>query len=356
MELRRVYGAPRVGWSDLRRKILLGLQRSCYFTGLAGFYARIADCGGFLALMYHSVPDPARAPFIDPSNSIPADIFEEQLAVLKETCNVITLGDAVNWLRGALSLPRNAVVITFDDGYLDNYEVAAPLLAKYGLPAALFVCTGYVDRQEPQWIDELYTAFMFRQTQRLVLPEDRTPRDLGTAKGERDAYQLVSAQLLTQEYAERRRLLNHVKAELKPSREPPRLTLQWMDLRAMQREFPNVELGLHTHDHVDLSRMPLGEAIAEVRRSQEIFVSEIRHPARYLTYPYGRLMPPLVDHLADLGIEAAFVTQPTDRVTERTGVYMMPRYGVTRSLTDLKMWSRGALPGLGRTMFGRVAD
>ena len=52
-------------------------------------------------------------------------------------------------------LPDNAVAITFDDGYLDNYENALPLLELSGLPATLFLVTGHVDRAEPFWWDEL---------------------------------------------------------------------------------------------------------------------------------------------------------------------------------------------------------
>ncbi|MGF1643086.1 MAG: polysaccharide deacetylase family protein [Thiotrichales bacterium] len=356
MQLTGVLGATNFDRTRLRRKVLIGLQRSLYFSGVTGLYERFTDRGGFLALMYHSVLDSARIPFIDPSNAIPADVFEEQLVLLKETCNVISLEQAIEYHRGARALPENAVVITFDDGYLDNFEVAAPLLAKYKLPATLFVCTGYVDRQEPQWIDELYTAFQFGRARQLVLPQYPIPFALDHARGVLDAYQFVSAQLLTLGYAERRALLDTVKAQLDPSREAPRLTLSWDDLRAMRREYPDFTLGVHTHDHIDLSGLPVAHAVAEIRKSQRLFQSELGYAARYLTYPYGRISHPLVDRLPDLGIEAAFITQPTDRVTRNTGVYAMPRFEVTESLVDLRMWGGGALPELGRQIFGRVAD
>src|SRR6202008_4899171 len=59
------------------------------------------------------------------------------------------------------------VCITFDDGYLDNLTVAAPILEKHGLPATLFLATGYIERAETQWSDRLYWAFSQATSQSL---------------------------------------------------------------------------------------------------------------------------------------------------------------------------------------------
>ena len=356
MQLTDTIGATVFDRARLRRKVLVGLQRSLHYSGIASLYTRFVESGGFLTLMYHSVLDANRTPYIDPSNAVSVEVFEAQLALLKETCNVISLEAAIEYHRGTRTLPENSVVITFDDGYHDNYEVAAPLLAKYDLPATLFVCTGYVDRQEPQWIDELFTAFQFREAQLLRLSDYPMPFALDAGRGELDAYQFVSGRLLTLDYTDRRALLDEVKTQLRPRREAPRLTLGWDELRAMRREYPNFALALHTHDHVDLSGLPVANAVTEIRKSQQRFQAELGYAARYLTYPYGRISHPLVDRLPELGIEAAFITQPTERVTRSTGIYAMPRYEVTESLVDLQMWGSGALPDLGKQIFGRVAD
>ncbi len=340
----------------LRRRLLVWLQRSLGLFGVARLYTWLRAPDGFLILMYHSVPDSARAPFIDPSNAVPADVFEQQLSLLSKTCSVISLADAIACQKARRAMPDRSVVITFDDGYFDNYEVAAPLLAKYGLPATVFVCTGYVHRQEPQWIDELYNAFRFRQVDSLTLSEYSVDFALDSVREERAAYQFLSSNLLTKGYAARRALLDEVNVQLAPREAVPRLTLRWEDLRAMRREFPNLELGLHTHDHLDLSGIAVSAAIAEIRKSQAMFESEMGFPARYFSYPYGRATRALVDSLSGLGIDAAVVTQPTERVTAATNVYAMPRYEVTKSLIDLGMWSGGALPDLSRRVFGRVAD
>ncbi len=92
-------------------------------------------------LCYHSVnsvPNPE-------SDPITPERFEQHLAYLKANHTVVPLASLVEAIREGGRLPHDAVAITFDDGYRDNFEVAYPLLKKYGTPATMFVVTGFVD-------------------------------------------------------------------------------------------------------------------------------------------------------------------------------------------------------------------
>jgi len=64
---------------------------------------------------------------------------------------------------------RGTVVITFDDGYLDNYELAAPILKKYNFPVTIYLATEYVSRSEAQWINRLNCLFQSRTVHALNL-------------------------------------------------------------------------------------------------------------------------------------------------------------------------------------------
>lgn len=339
-----------------KRKTLLGLQRTLHYTGAGTLGRRFGQREGFIALMYHSVPDLLRARFVDPSSAIPAEVFDAQLSLLKSHCDVISVEDAMRWMRGEGRLPARAVVLTFDDGYLDNLEVAAPLLRWHKVPATLFLATGYVDRQERQWVDEVYCAFRFRQRHVLELEGLQARVELSSERQVKQAYGWVCGRMLSADTPTRRALLAEVKASLQPSRSVPRLTLNWELLRTMRRTYPEFELGVHGHDHLDLRALPLEKALADVQMAQQRFEQELGFRARYMTYPYGRCTPELVQRLGQVGIEAAFTTQPTLRVTQDMNPLAMPRYEVTRSLTDFRLWSEGVLPDLGRRIFGRVAD
>jgi peptidoglycan/xylan/chitin deacetylase (PgdA/CDA1 family) len=92
-------------------------------------------------LMYHKVNDRPANPL-----TVPVSLLDEQLAQLGELgYTVVDLDAVLDHYRSGVPLPRQPVLLTFDDGYRDNLENAAPLLRKYGYPAVLFVPVDYLD-------------------------------------------------------------------------------------------------------------------------------------------------------------------------------------------------------------------
>lgn len=80
--------------------------------------------------------------------------FAEQLEILRQHYNPLHLSELHQRLRKG-SVPRKAVVVTFDDGYADNLYQAKPLLERYDVPAACFVATGKLEERSEFWWDEL---------------------------------------------------------------------------------------------------------------------------------------------------------------------------------------------------------
>lgn len=74
--------------------------------------------------------------------------FDEQMEWVASECHPVSVSEIVAWVRGETELPANAVAVTFDDGFLDVYENAAPILEKYAVPAAAFIPTGCIESHE----------------------------------------------------------------------------------------------------------------------------------------------------------------------------------------------------------------
>ena len=86
---------------------------------------------GVPVFLYHQV---------NPVSNITPELFEEHLKILAEKkMNTVTLSE-----YGKGNLPKNAVLITFDDGYYDNYKIVFPLLKKYNMKATIFLNTLYI--------------------------------------------------------------------------------------------------------------------------------------------------------------------------------------------------------------------
>src|SRR5207249_4306985 len=103
-----------------------------------------------VVLMYHKVNDT-----LGNSVTIPVSLFDEQMAQLGELgYTPVSLDDVLDYFLRGVPLPERAVLITFDDGYLDNLENAAPILRRNGYPAVLFVPIGYLGDPRPLPHDE----------------------------------------------------------------------------------------------------------------------------------------------------------------------------------------------------------
>jgi peptidoglycan/xylan/chitin deacetylase (PgdA/CDA1 family) len=107
--------------------------------------------------MYHRIAD-------DPVDhwqlAVSPARFEEQLDVLRRIRRPLPLSDFVRDLIAG-TLPPTAVALTFDDGYVDNLVAGKPRLAAAGVPATVFLTTGFVDRHREFWWDELARLILF---------------------------------------------------------------------------------------------------------------------------------------------------------------------------------------------------
>ncbi|GAV21545.1 polysaccharide deacetylase family protein [Carboxydothermus pertinax] len=100
---------------------------------------------GVIILMYHKVNPDWKTGGL--GLRVPPREFDWQMHFLKENgFHVVSLNEAVDYLEYGKPLPEKPIVITFDDGYRDNYYYAFPILKKYGFRATIFIITGIVGK------------------------------------------------------------------------------------------------------------------------------------------------------------------------------------------------------------------
>lgn len=119
---------------------------------------------GCIVLMYHRI---GRRGDLLPHTDI--DAFRRQVEWLAGNCDVI----GPRAFRGAARAPsrsRPPVLLTFDDGYRDYYDLAYPVLKQFGMPAVVFLPTDYVDRPRLLWWDRLHLAVHSARVTGLSLP------------------------------------------------------------------------------------------------------------------------------------------------------------------------------------------
>jgi peptidoglycan/xylan/chitin deacetylase (PgdA/CDA1 family) len=104
--------------------------------------------------MYHHIGDlPPDADAVRRDLTVPADVFDGQMKYLSDKgFHTVHLVDVVNHLRSGAPLPEKPIVITFDDGYDDNYLNAFPTLKDHGFSGTFFVITGRADNQSAGYL------------------------------------------------------------------------------------------------------------------------------------------------------------------------------------------------------------
>jgi peptidoglycan/xylan/chitin deacetylase (PgdA/CDA1 family) len=248
-----------------------------------------------IVLTYHRVLDAGEQGLFNPSLvSTTPSMFEWQMRKVARDYRVVSLHDVLEAFRGGRPLPTRAVLITFDDGYRDFGEVAWPILRRLGLPAALFVPTGYPDRPDRRfWWDRLAAAFQ-RADPRALSALLGGSTIVYWPEGWRRALRDVVAQLKSLPHAQAMMVVESVLSRLGEQKLSPRSSvLGWSELRELARE--GVSMCPHSRNHAALTRLPLSAARAEVRDSVEDLRREIGSAPPAFAYPFGDHDPTIVE-------------------------------------------------------------
>ena len=324
---------PRIGW--LEDSLLSGLERSWGAHRLT-------------VLAYHRIREPSEFEFFEPVISATPTDFARQMDVIKERYNAISLADFVSWMDGTGSLPRNPVLITFDDGYRDNLEHALPVLRDRELPAVLFLATEHVDRSEPFFWDAAAYSFRHSETHRAHLPilgrrswesSDRMCDEwIEAAKHE-------PLNRRTEATAQLCRTLGCVMSSTAYAGE----ILTWDEVREMAGQ--GFSFGSHTVSHSILAGLASSEALRELVESRERIEDELGEPVRVLAYPNGSPADfnATIEGIARAaGYSAAFtlVPGPTRPREVRARPFAIRRIAVYRNDDDRRF--RAKLAGAGR--------
>lgn len=299
-----------------------------------------------LVLIYHRVGRETTDPQL---LCVTPEHFAEHLELLSERYQPMPLGQLIGAAR-ASEAPRRAVAVTFDDGYADNLSTAKPLLDRYGVPATVFVASGYAARGRPFWWDEL--GWLLLGPGRLprilaiaiggetlswdlgeeaeydgdsgdwtILDEDRGPRQR--------VYRWLGARLRLLDDPDREQALEQLRSLAgrlggQPSAEARPLTLEEL---AVLGDGGLVAIGAHTVTHPALSALPPARQREEIAGSKAELEAALGRPVFSFSYPYGTLADfdgTTVSLVRGAGFESASANIP-GRVGPTTDPFRIPR-------------------------------
>ena len=242
-------------------------------------------------LAYHRVldiPDIGTFPFDLAVVSASTLQFREQLTLIRRRFHPVTFRDLFAAMDGGPALPADAILITFDDGYDDNYRVAFPILRDLGMSAMFFVSTGHIDSGLPYSYDWLVHMICMTTAERLVIPELGIDRALPRGRAER---RVVAGALLERvkrfDDTAQQAIISRLQREWDMPRKPhPDChPMNWDQLREMQAA--GMEIGSHGVDHRMLAKLSQDELLREIKGSKAALDAHLDLPAEVISYPVG---------------------------------------------------------------------
>jgi peptidoglycan/xylan/chitin deacetylase (PgdA/CDA1 family) len=241
-----------------------------------------------LALNYHRVGDPGADGYDPALVEATAAEFDAQVGLLRKRFHMVDLAEAQDLAADPSRLRHTHVLITFDDGYRDNHDVALPILRSHGVRAAFFLATGFVGTHRVPWWDQV--GFLLRQTRAasIQLAYPRTVSwDLAAVPRERVIREILRL-YKHRDTADPERFLAGLEAACgvaRPLEAAERLFMSWDEARALLNA--GMGIGSHTHRHELLAKLSPEEQMEECRRSREIIREKLGITVDALAYPVG---------------------------------------------------------------------
>ncbi|WP_395740780.1 polysaccharide deacetylase family protein [Prosthecobacter sp.] len=319
-------------------------------------YARTRRSAEASILTFHGLSDGAGdSGILDYSLHLPVEVFRSICSMLAKEYHVVSLASLIEARTQGTRLPDNAVVLTFDDGYASNYELAYPILREFDLHATIFVTTGFLDGVEMFWFQRVDLAL--GRTKKELLDWRINGKNLRLYLGTYELRQQSLMRLLPElkELPDIDLLSEVDRLEEALEVDPSDFQTLPKSMRPMSWEMAcemslsgHVDIGGHTHTHPILARCDSLSMRAEIATCRERIHAEIGELPTAFAYPNGGsddFTRETLMLVREAGFKAACTTI-SGRIHDNVSMYQLPRYGSPASVWEAEATVSGAFETL----------
>ncbi len=304
----------------------LSVSRALYYSGYCDQIAKKKQTFP-LVLVYHRIISntDATAAFSYSNMHVSPSVFNLQLEFLKDKCDILN----ENRFYKEMSVQkagRLRVLITFDDGWRDNYLNAWPLLRKNHVAAVIFAAAGLIERQQLHWMHKLLY---------LLRVKPAAAMQIGPAVRK----QLTSRKPLLSSWSHMLQNINQLNPDDKKRYvksieklfgrygpdETTRYYCDWNELREVAKN--SISIGAHGVSHDPLDAMPFDRMKAELRESKSALEEKLSATVCAFSFPHGRYTDECIAEAQKSGYQAAFAVN--GRINRaQAGFFTYPRLNV----------------------------
>ena len=295
-------------------------------------------------LMYHRVLDEndREKEYLQPGLYVSRRVFEKQIAFLSKKYNLISLKELSELLINKQPISPNSLVITFDDGWGDNYSYAFPILRKYRAPAIIFLTTDYIGTNNMFWFLEASILMTYNKLSKAQV--GRLIAEYESEKGlaiESPGAELEEANFVMSDrdwFIEKLKQLNPkiIQAILKElsaqnglaaeSIKENRSMLAWEEVIEMNEN--GIDFGSHGCSHRIMPALTDTEIERELIESKGIMEGKLGREINLFAYPNGDYSNHIRDLVMNCGYICALATKGKKETESDTNIYSLRRINV----------------------------
>lgn len=270
--------------------------------------------------MIHGVVEPLNQKSWRPlRHQLSVQNLSKGLHALSKYYHFVSMDQAVAMLTGQVALQPHSLVLTFDDGYRNNFTHALPVLRLHKVPATFFVCTGHVERREPFWYDRLdYAIQHLREEQQVSFAGQSFLFKPGQEELSRKTFAVLRQLIKKQKthYSETMHQVNLIANSLEDNsgccladvfeNDHSTAIMSWEDVKLAVDQ--GVTIGSHTVEHSILDRLDDKSVQEQLIISKESIEQHTGKQCSYFCYPNGNWNNVVVSMLKDSGYVSAVTT------------------------------------------------
>ena len=254
---------------------------------------------GNYILMYHGVTATGETRFNRRHASIAC--FRKQIGFLKKHCSVISLDD---FFEGKFTPGKANFALTFDDGYLNNFTYAKPVLEEFKCPATFFITGLNQIGDNMLWADYVNIASTLTSGDIEVAGELFKNKDntyFSQASG-KSLYQVIKHQKADYTYKQKVRaeFAKHVNFESDPALKEYWQLMSDDQITEVSRS-PYIKIGSHGYYHNNLGTVSHENALEELAQSKKYLENLVQYQIRQVAYPDGSYTPQLLTAAKQMG-------------------------------------------------------
>lgn len=246
-----------------------------------------------MVLTYHRISD---QPDFQDTLKVSLENFEKQIIFLKKNFLILSGDDVANIIKSNLPFPKNSCLITFDDGWRDNYIHAFPVLKKYGVPVLIFISTDYIGTKEVFWherliknLEKMPPHFNIEKYGKKWSSE-LSNRIIGIFKSPPDKRRVKIHELIIYLKSFDPEEIRQINQDLEclcesGAGENNSFMLSWDEVQEMSQS--NIVFGSHTKSHVILTQIGADKIKEELVESKKNIEHKLNRPVYFLSYPNG---------------------------------------------------------------------